>query len=110
MEKFRFLECRLDGELVIIKLNVFFFFKFGYNRDIDFTKKLCVFLRQIEFDLDVDKSILNYVDYFNKVVQVSASARALGRYLVSGYVVFLFCVYRIFEDVYRNKSICFKNI
>nr|XP_048291476.1 EH domain-binding protein 1 isoform X3 [Myodes glareolus] len=65
------LECRSDGESTIKKPSLAPPSKLGYsyNRDTDFTKKVCTSLRQSESDPDMDRNTLNHADSSTKTVQ-----------------------------------------
>lgn len=65
------LECRSDGESAIKQPSLAPPTKLGYsyNRDTDFTKKICTSLRQSESDPDMDRNTLNHADSSTKTVQ-----------------------------------------
>ncbi|XP_075800578.1 EH domain-binding protein 1 isoform X3 [Microtus pennsylvanicus] len=71
IENSRPLECRSDGESAIKKPGLSPPSKLGYsyNRDTDFTKKICTSLRQSESDPDADRNTLNHADPSTKTVQ-----------------------------------------
>ncbi|XP_038176818.1 EH domain-binding protein 1 isoform X3 [Arvicola amphibius] len=71
IENSRPLECRSDGESAIKKPSLSPPSKLGYsyNRDTDFTKKVCTSLRQSESDPDADRNTLNHADPSTKTVQ-----------------------------------------
>ncbi|CAO2640801.1 EH domain-binding protein 1 [Lemmus lemmus] len=71
IENSRPLECRSDGESAFKKPSLSPPSKLGYsyNRDTDFTKKICTSLRQTESDPDADRNTLNHADSSTKTVQ-----------------------------------------
>ncbi|KAL1790851.1 EH domain-binding protein 1 isoform X5 [Sigmodon hispidus] len=71
IENFRPSECRSDSESAITKPSLSPPSKLGYsyNKDTDFTKKICTSLRQTEYDPDGDRNTLNHADVSTKTVQ-----------------------------------------